>query len=79
LLPIDKLPNVAALRAQNVPWLETAAVFDAKLAQIQSTIDQYNKALVEAAKPYRNVHIVDVWTATNTIFENGPDVGSRVP
>jgi lysophospholipase L1-like esterase len=76
LLPLDGLPNVASLRAQNVPKNETAQAFDAKLTKIQTTIAQYNDALAKAAAPYPNIHIVDLWTPTAAVLSKGFDVGS---
>src|SRR5262249_51051293 len=75
LLPLDGLPNVAVLRAQNVPSMETAAAFDAKLEQVRTVIKQYNDALAAAAAPYPNLHVVDLFTATTTILHHGVDVG----
>jgi hypothetical protein len=77
LLPLDGLPNVAVLRAQNVPSKESAKDFDAKLDQIRSTITQYNAALAAAAAPYPNLHIVDLWTPTLAVMANGLDVGGQ--
>jgi hypothetical protein len=76
LLPLDGLPNVAVLRAQNVPAKETEAAFDAKLEQVRTVIKQYNDALAAAAAPYSNLHIVDLFTSMTTILKNGADVGS---
>jgi lysophospholipase L1-like esterase len=75
LLPIDGLPNVAILRAQNVPSKESQQDFDAKLAQIHSVIQKYNDALASAVAPYPNLHIVDLWTPTSAVLAAGLDVG----
>jgi lysophospholipase L1-like esterase len=75
LLPLDGLPNVAVLRAQNVPKVETQQAFDAKLAQIRATIANYNSALAAAAAPYPNIHVVDLWTPTVAVLTNGFDAG----
>ena len=74
LLPLDGLPGVAILRAQDVPATETAQAFDAKLTQIRTTITQYNQALAAAVAPYPNLHIVDLWTPTVAVLSQGLDV-----
>jgi len=54
------VPNVVSLRARRIAaGTDTAASFDAKLAQIDQLTQQYNDALAQAMAPYPNLHVVD--------------------
>ena len=78
LLPLDGLPNVVVLRAKTIAsGLETTSSFDAKVAAIRAVIQQYNQALETAAKPYPNLHVVDLWTPTQTLLDKGVTVGGQ--
>jgi hypothetical protein len=75
LLPIDGLPNVAVLRNATIAaGTETTATFDAKLTTIQDTITADNQALAAALAPYPNLHLVDLWTPTQTVLTQGLEV-----
>jgi hypothetical protein len=56
---LSAVPNVALLRAQRVAAGMSTDDFDAKVKQIDALADGYNAALVAAAAPYPNLHIVD--------------------
>jgi hypothetical protein len=56
---LTTVPNVAILRAQRVAAGMSTDAFDAKVQQIDALADGYNAALLQAAAPYPNLHIVD--------------------
>ncbi|MGH7281848.1 MAG: SGNH/GDSL hydrolase family protein [Polyangiaceae bacterium] len=78
LLELDALPNVADLRAQRIAaGTDTEQTFDAKVAAVSSEIDAYNAALVAAAAPYPNLHVIDMRTWSATIIRDGITVGGE--
>jgi hypothetical protein len=54
------VPHVKSLRARRLAaGLDSAASFDAKVAQIDAMTEAYNAALASAMAPYPNLHLVD--------------------
>ena len=73
---LTTVPNVALLRAQRVAAGMSTDAFDAKVQQIDALADGYNAALVQAAAPYPNLHIVD-FKAQVTAQLDGVRVGGE--
>ncbi len=72
------VPNVAKLRAKRLAaGSDSAASFDAKLAQIEAATAGYNQALVDALAPHPNLHLVDLATRVHDIVANGVLAGGE--
>jgi hypothetical protein len=77
LIDLGKVPNVADVHARRVAaGVDTEATFDAKLANVRSVIDAYNAALLAAAAPHPNVHVVDLASGTKVALA-GVKVGNE--
>lgn len=73
------IPNITKLRAQRIAaGTDTAASFDAKVAQIDSITDDYNAAFVAALAPYPNLHIVDFHDEVQAVRTAGITVGGEL-
>ncbi len=70
---MTKLPHVAQLQAAST---DAPDVFAAKVAAVDTQVAAYNQALVAAFAAYANLHLVDVFTLTDTAAQ-GIDVGGE--
>jgi hypothetical protein len=70
-LHMDFVERVQFLRASLARQGKTQAEIDARVAMFNAIIDDYNAAFAELARPYPNVHIVDLARLADEFIHEG--------